>query len=208
MIYENAGEMQDFHNKIDKLHREDNRPEFNNKDIFRNGKDMMKRNVLDITRFGTVLIDKEHNITDVKVDKISSLSENEMKSYAKKIIRKKNARGWIEQYRYKYAKYKDGYMIIILNGTFAKQSNSSVAFISLIVAFVSYAIVLLIIVMVSKRVIKPISESYEKQKQFITDASHELKTPLTIIMANAEILELSEEKENEWIVGIKKQTEK
>ena len=50
--------------------------------------------------------------------------------------------------------------------------------------------VLIIIVMVSKKVIAPIQQSYVKQKQFITDASHELKTPLAIISSNTDVLEL------------------
>lgn len=206
MIFENAGEMPDFRGKF-----KDNRTEQQkqqNTDEPPKEKDMIKRNFSDISRFGTVLLDENKKITDVKVDKISSLSESEAKIYAKNIVKKGKEKGWTDQYRYKYAKYEEGYMIIILNGTFAKQSNSSVVIISSLVALISYIVVLLIIIMVSNRVIKPISDSYDKQKQFITDASHELKTPLTIIMANAEILELSEEKENEWITGIKKQTDK
>lgn len=54
-------------------------------------------------------------------------------------------------------------------------------------------------------VTNPISESYEKQRQFITDAGHEIKTPLTIIDANAEIMEM-EYGDSEWLEGIRSQT--
>ena len=55
---------------------------------------------------------------------------------------------------------------------------------------------------------RPIAESYEKQKRFITDAGHELKTPITIIQADADVLEseLEGEGENEWIADIRRQT--
>lgn len=56
----------------------------------------------------------------------------------------------------------------------------------------------------SGKILKPVSESYEKQKRFITDASHEIKTPLTIIDANTEVIEMMEG-ENEWTNSTRKQ---
>jgi signal transduction histidine kinase len=57
----------------------------------------------------------------------------------------------------------------------------------------------------SKKALKPVEEAMEKQKQFITDAGHELKTPIAIISADAEVMELCQG-ENEWLTSIKKQT--
>jgi len=62
--------------------------------------------------------------------------------------------------------------------------------------------VLTLILLLSKRAVKPIAESYAKQKQFITDANHELKTPLTLILANLDIAE-SELGKNEWLDDIR-----
>lgn len=52
----------------------------------------------------------------------------------------------------------------------------------------SFIFILLLIVIISKRAVKPAAESYEKQKQFVTDANHELKTPLTLIRSNVDLL--------------------
>ena len=60
----------------------------------------------------------------------------------------------------------------------------------------------------SGRIVRPIAESYEKQKQFITDAGHELKTPITIIRADADVLQSEMEEENVWITDIQKQTDR
>lgn len=61
---------------------------------------------------------------------------------------------------------------------------------------------LILIFLLSKKAVKPIAESYEKQKQFITDANHELKTPLTLILANLDIAE-AELGKNEWLDDIR-----
>ena len=66
-----------------------------------------------------------------------------------------------------------------------------VLFLTLVVGAISVLLLFIIITIFSKRAIQPIVDAYAKQKQFITDASHELKTPLTVISANAEILSLS-----------------
>ena len=52
-------------------------------------------------------------------------------------------------------------------------------------------LVFLLVVLFSGMLVKPVAESYEKQKRFITDASHEIKTPLTIIDANTEVLAMT-----------------
>ena len=67
-------------------------------------------------------------------------------------------------------------------------------------------VVLLLVILFSKRAVGPMAESYQRQKQFVTDANHELKTPLTLIQTNLEILE-SESGPNEWLSDIRDETE-
>lgn len=61
--------------------------------------------------------------------------------------------------------------------------------------------VFVLLLILSGRITKPVAESYEKQKRFITDAGHEIKTPLTIISADAEVLDMKVG-ENEWLRDI------
>lgn len=66
-----------------------------------------------------------------------------------------------------------------------------------------FLIVSLLLYILSARIVKPISDSYEKQRQFITNASHDLKTPITIIDADMDILEMDYD-DNEWLPGHQK----
>jgi signal transduction histidine kinase len=73
------------------------------------------------------------------------------------------------------------------------------------ISLVGFLIVSLLLYILSARIVKPISDSYEKQRQFITNASHDLKTPITIIDADMDILEMDYD-DNEWLQDIRKQT--
>ena len=72
---------------------------------------------------------------------------------------------------------------------------------SILIGFGVFAFILVITVFASARIVKPVEEAWKQQKQFVSDVSHELKTPLTVIIANAELLEqpgYSEEKRREF----------
>lgn len=75
---------------------------------------------------------------------------------------------------------------------------------SIFIGLAGTAVVFILIFIFSDRIMQPVAESYRKQKQFITDAGHELKTPLTIIGANTEVIEM-QGGESEWTKGIKEQ---
>lgn len=74
------------------------------------------------------------------------------------------------------------------------------------VLLIIYALLLLLVMKLSWWALKPLRESFEKQKQFVSNASHELKTPISIISANADVLQ--QEDNNQWINNIKSQTER
>ena len=111
--------------------------------------------------------------------------------------------------RYGKLRFSSGFLIepiVFVDGSMYRGMSSR--FIGTIgfILTATAAMVLILILLISKRAIRPIAESYEKQKQFVTDVNHELKTPLTLIMTNLEILE-SQLGENEWIDGIRRKGE-
>lgn len=78
---------------------------------------------------------------------------------------------------------------------------------SILVGFLIVILSSLILIGVSSRIVKPFEENYKKQKQFITDASHELKTPLTIISSNADVLEM-QAGNSKWLSNIHNQIDR
>lgn len=70
-----------------------------------------------------------------------------------------------------------------------KRTSMQVFAVSTILGTVIFALLLSIILCISRRIVAPISESFEKQKQFISNAGHELKTPVTVISATTDLLE-------------------
>ena len=92
--------------------------------------------------------------------------------------------------------------VVFVDGSMSRSSLMQSMTIAGFVLLGCAALVLILIFLLSKKAVKPIAESYEKQKQFITDANHELKTPLTLILANLDIAE-AELGKNEWLDDIR-----
>ena len=154
------------------------------------------------TRHFTVFFDKQGEVARTNTESIYSITEKTAIEYAQSVLDDKNSRGWIDNYRYKVFATEMGTGVVFVDGSMSRsllmQSMTIAGFVLLGCA----ALVLILIFLLSKKVVKPIAESYEKQKQFITDANHELKTPLTLILANLDIAE-AELGQNEWLDDIR-----
>lgn len=84
------------------------------------------------------------------------------------------------------------------------QTVRNFALVSFLVGVGCFLLVLILVSLFSRRAIRPVIESIEKQKQFITDAGHEIKTPIAIISANTEVIEMCGG-ESEWTKSIHNQ---
>ncbi len=156
------------------------------------------------TRYFTVLLRDTQAVVSVNTGRIAAVSTEAAASYAVELNQAGKTEGFLESYKYRAVPMDDGLLYIFLDCGRELSTFTSFLLTSCLVAIVGIFAVFVLVVFFSKRSIKPIAESYEKQKRFITDASHEIKTPLTIIDASTEVLEL-ETGENEWTKSIKHQ---
>lgn len=181
----------------------ENRNPQESKPTQRPGRDFITPETRFATRYFTVWFDADGAVFRTETESIYSVTEDEAIELAEKVVGG-NTRGWIAHYRYKVFPAEEGDAVVFIDGSVNRASLFQSVLISAGVLLGCAVVVLLLTVIFSKRVMKPVAESYEKQKQFITDANHELKTPLTLILTNLDIAE-AELGHNEWLADIRQE---
>ena len=159
------------------------------------------------TRHFTVWLDGDGEVLHSNTDFIHSVSKDDAAEYARRALKSSDGRGWIAGYRFRVNETDAGSTVVFVDGTLQRASVMQALTILGTVLLLSSLGILLLIILLSKRVMTPIAESYEKQKRFITDAGHELKTPLTLILANLDIAR-DEVGDNEWLEDIRTEGER
>lgn len=160
------------------------------------------------TRYFTVTINSNGEVENIDTSKIASVSSENAAEYAKKLWKsgKKGdgKSGFAESCKYLTVDEDGSTMYIFLSCQRELSTIKTYILVSVGISVFGLVVVFVMIYFFSGKILKPVSESYEKQKRFITDASHEIKTPLTIIDANTEVIEMMEG-ENEWTNSTRKQ---
>ncbi len=124
------------------------------------------------------------------VSRISTVNEEEAFAYAASTVNGSGS-GRLDSFLYSSGERADGSLIyVFLDHSSAKNSIVRVTVLSALAGVAGWLLMLLLVVFLSRRAIRPIAENMERQRQFVTDAGHELKTPLAIIQANTEAMEL------------------
>lgn len=159
------------------------------------------------SRFFSVIMNEDGVIVTVDTGRIASVDTSAAAEYARDVWRSGKIQGFTNNYRYLVCESGSGtgVRIIFLDRSRELSNFNNLIMTGLGVTAMGLAAVFLLMVFLSARITKPFTENYEKQKRFITDAGHELKTPLTIIDADTEVLEM-DLGENEWLQDIQIQS--
>jgi K+-sensing histidine kinase KdpD len=156
------------------------------------------------TRYFVVNVNKDGSIREIDTSHIAAVSSEDAAGYASKVLSSSKNHGYKGIYKYTVVDKPDGCMLVFMDCRSQIQMATLFLLTSCTVALINLLLVFILVSIFSKKAINPIIENMEKQKQFITDAGHEIKTPLAIISANADVLELTGGG-NEWITSTRNQ---
>lgn len=158
------------------------------------------------TRYYVAYIDNDRAIIGADYSHIAIKNIEGVSQQLNEIMSSGKEKGYIGNYRFgcfdgeNYTK-----MVIVVDCQTDLETVNTLLTITLVTISSCVIIVLILLLFLSKRVLRPFEENREKQRRFITDAGHELKTPIAIIQSNAEVMEMING-ENKWIDNIKGQT--
>ena len=160
------------------------------------------------SRYFSVLFDADGEASAVNLKNVATVDEDAAIAMALTARDKGREKGFLDNYRFLRVAEQNGCTRwIFLNRERELATSREFLLTSCGISLVGYVMVFLLLALLSARIVRPIAQSYEKQKQFITDAGHELKTPITIIRADADVIE-EDLPESEWLRDIRVQTDR
>ena len=157
--------------------------------------------------FSIAKVDNNGRIIKAYRDDSLIADQDTLQSKVIEALEKGKTSGFIGSYRFLKVETNVGNLILFLNCQRELDSYESFVKNSVLISIGVILSVLVLIILISKKVIAPIQETYLKQKQFITGASHELKTPLAIISSNADVLEMMNG-DSKWTQNIHNQVDR
>lgn len=163
------------------------------------------RSFLRIGRFFYVKLGTDGTVRDMGMDMMFDFTREEALSILDAALDEGAARGAVDGLEYLVADKSYGKIAVFAETSAENQMLRQLLEGSIWIAAVSSAVLLVLVIILSYWVTRPVRAAFDKQRQFVSDASHELKTPLTIISANADVLE-NEIGENKWLHNIKAQS--
>ena len=154
------------------------------------GRHSMTRDEAEESRFFMVAVDENGGVLQTYTDRISAVDSDDAAGYAESALASGKERGFAGDFRYSVSDSASGSTITFLDCGRTLGSFRAFLRASVLMSLIGLIAVFFVILYFAGRIVRPVAESYEKQKRFITDAGHEIKTPLAIIKANIDLMDM------------------
>lgn len=167
----------------------------------------MNSPMFQLTTFYTVAVSYGGEVLELKNERPTVYTDDELKNFAENIIAEGKRTG-SEKNLVFYVSDKAGYMLVVFMDNTVVNENAMLLFrYTLVFGCVALVLFFFLSVYLAEKIVRPLEENDRKQKQFISDAGHELKTPVSVVSANAELL-AREIGENQWLANIQYENER
>ena len=163
--------------------------------------------VFQLSVFYTVAVSYEGDVLEIKNESPTVHTDDDLREMAQDIIQGEESAGTHDNLAF-YKTDKQGYLLVVFKDNTVLNEGAMMLFrYTLIFGGIALGLFFLLSVFLAKKIVDPLEESYHKQKQFISDAGHELKTPVSVVSANAELLS-RELGDNQWLANIQYENER
>lgn len=160
-----------------------------------------------LSTFYSVLYDQNGAATKINCNDGLLYSEDEVLEMANSVIKTNKSQGTYNKMPFLVKEVDKGIIVVFIDNTVEADSSDKLFDNSLTVGLSTWGVIFILAWFLSKKIVYPLEQNDIKQKQFISDAGHELKTPISVISANAELL-LRETGENKWLSNIRYENER
>lgn len=137
----------------------------------------------------SVKVNPATNLFSVNGNTDTSQVSTEILDLANQMLEKNKTSGTLNGYRYLTVDKPYGELLVFVDQRISNAMADRLLTTSLIIGSITLFVLFFVSLFLANLMVKPVEEAFEKQKRFISDASHELKTPLAVISVNAEVLE-------------------
>lgn len=205
-------EMLTAHGEMYELHESIQTPPPLNRPLPEGGKHRFEQEFTDspmfrLSRFYSVAISYDGTILEIRNDSSTVHTDEELVDLAQSILKGKKEYGIENNFSF-YKMDKNGYFLVVfMDNTIINENAMTLLRFTFVFGGVVIVFFFFLSVYLARKIVQPLEESYQKQKQFISDAGHELKTPVSVVNANAELLS-REIGTNQWLLNIQYENER
>lgn len=178
----------------------------NNMEFDRNGKEHPNP-MFELSTFYSVKYNEAGDIIEINNNGGTIYSEEEVTKLAEEILAENKDAGIYDSFSYAVKKNQDSTMVVFIDRTIENRNFSVLIKYTFVFAGITLVIIFCLSCFLADRMVKPLEENDRKQKQFISDAGHELKTPIAVVSTNLELLR-RQNANNKWLNNIEYETEK